>query len=194
MPAPKRVPDDQVREAITAWRGNVQAAADALGIQPKNLRERTRALGIDLDDLRKGAGRMGRIGQPAPLDHTGPFRYEPAPMTPNGRPQATGVQIASGLYQEPTEGSNLSAVQMAAEDEVIPIKTTPRRQHPIRLKPAQRERLQRAVFELQARYGVGTDENLILEQFIDEGLEAWLESKLKAPKSGRRKGEGGGEE
>lgn len=52
MPAPKRTPDAKVREALTVWRGNVKAAAGALGMSSNNLRKRMELLGIDLAALR----------------------------------------------------------------------------------------------------------------------------------------------
>lgn len=62
----------------------------------------------------------------------------------------------------------------------VPIKTAPRRQQPIRVKPDQRDLLQRAAWDLQARFQAATDENLILEQFIEERFGEWLASKLDA--------------
>lgn len=55
MPAPKRVSDARILEALTRWRGNVTAASEELGIAPNNLRPRLRGLRVDLEGLRKGA-------------------------------------------------------------------------------------------------------------------------------------------
>jgi hypothetical protein len=57
MSAPKRVSDTKVREAIVSWKGNVDAAASALGIARCNLYKRFEGAGIapaDLESLRKG--------------------------------------------------------------------------------------------------------------------------------------------
>jgi len=52
-----RVPDRRIVEALHEWRGNVQAAAGAIGLTRKNLYERINMLGLDLAAVRAGNGR-----------------------------------------------------------------------------------------------------------------------------------------
>jgi hypothetical protein len=179
MPAPIKVSTQAIVNALLKWRGNVVAAAGEVGMAANSMYERIEREGIDL------AG----------------FRSLANPVTPNtGMKPVTGFRgaqhgaqkSARSIFPPATDGRRLGPVSNAVTEPMdtdVPIKTAPRRPQPIRIKPDQRELLQRAAWELQARFRVATDENLILEQYIEEGFEAWLEAKLSgaAPKTGRKR-------
>jgi len=159
--------DGRVREVIRAWAGNVQAAADALGVAPKNLRARLRTLQIDLTPL--------RAARPLPV-RTDTHRYPPVRT---GLVSGTGSQNAADTYRESTEESTLLTMQTAEADAPdLPIPTIRGQQKPTRLKPAQQDRLKAAKFDLQAAFRVETDENALLQAFFDETFDAWFEAKM----------------
>jgi hypothetical protein len=54
MPSNRKASSPEVVEGIFYWRGSVAAAADALGMRPKNLRERLGRLGIEPSKVRNG--------------------------------------------------------------------------------------------------------------------------------------------
>lgn len=181
MPAQERVSAQQIANALLEWRGNVQAAARSLGIAANSLYERIDRLGLNLEGFRNMA--QGKPVTPI----TG---REPVSVVPGLRSDTRDAQKnRAPIFQGSARTAKLTGVQATAADDeaAVPIKTSPRRQTPTRIKPAQRERLERAAWTLQARYQAPTDANLLLEQFIDENFEAWLASKLAAPKS-RAKG------
>lgn len=61
MGAPKRVPDQRIRAALEARQGNVQAMSEDLGLARNNLYARMRALGLDPDNHRPAALKVGNI-------------------------------------------------------------------------------------------------------------------------------------
>lgn len=171
MPAPKRIPDAEVLQAIQKWRGNVEQAAHRIGIAPNNLRKRLASLAVDLPLLRTHQGYgMSRTK-----------RVIPNASSQGGSLVPTHQQDARPIFPASRHRPKLVSVETveAAAGEV-PIKTTRAAMRPVRVTPPQQEQLQRAAWALQARYEVPTDAGLILEQFIEEGFEAWLASKLAA--------------
>ena len=120
MPAPKRVPDARITEALASRGGNVSAAAADVGMSRNSLYKRIEVMQVDRATL------AARAASPSP------------------------------------------------------IKTRPRRPTPLRLLPAHEVLLREAKFDLAARYRVETDQNTILEQFIEEAFPAWLAVKLGA--------------
>jgi hypothetical protein len=193
MGAPQRISERQIREAIRIWRGNVTAAAQSLCMQPKNLRKRLADLGVDLESLRTRKG-VGRAEAPASNATHGAQVAAEVSSFKVGPDMVSDSKSTAVLYPRKAERSNLSHMQTvsASTRQEIPIRTAPPRQQPIRLKPAQREAIQRVVFRLQACYGVATDVNLVLEQLVDEELEEWAAKKLQL--HSRRKADGSQDE
>jgi hypothetical protein len=179
MPAPKRVSDAAVTAAISAWGGNVTAAADSLGIWPANLRKRLNALGIDPARVRtKGADSAER---PTPNTSIGSHPFASAPYGGVAPLVGTGHQSAGGIFSTRAKAPNIPLMQAAAkneEEEAAPIRTVVPKHTPIRMKDEQRARLREAKLDLGARYRIETDENAILETFFDERFEEWLTGKL----------------
>lgn len=174
MPAPKRVPDADVLRAIALWRGRVVPAAEAVGIHPKNFRQRLAALGVDLEALRKGNVPV-RIERNVEQNVS-----DPASAVVPMEPKSSGRDVSiGGVYQFPVEAPRFGGVSAAAaKAEEVPIATVKARHQPTRLTPPQQDLLRSAKFDLMGRYKVETDENAILQQFFDETFEAWLRSKL----------------
>jgi len=171
MAAPKRIPDVAVKQAIVAWRGNVTAAADSLGIAPNNLRKRLADLGLDPAKLRSDMSGIAP-NVPVPIGTIGTTRTH--------RHSSAGThEQRNGAAIFPRRGgpASLSPVQQQAASEaaVVPMRS---KQKPTRLKPEQLDRLREAKFDLQARYREDYDENRILWEFFDDGFDAWLKTKL----------------
>lgn len=179
VPTIKYATDLQVRGAIMRWRGNVTAAADELGIQPKNLRKRLETLGIDLPLLRLESESMG-AGPLAPISPSRPVPHLAPPSTPSASRSGTGRQNAGGLSPAAGDPPNLRGVESAAavDEQAAPIKGVAVRIKPLRLRPASLDRLREAKLDVGARLRVETDENTLLNQFFDEAFDSWLSSKL----------------
>jgi len=167
MPAAQKVSPQQIVDALLDWRGNVSAAASSLGISANALRMRLHGLNLSPDKFRSLGGKVGTT--------ITSFDSVPSIKPPtNSRPKNAGANYPSGK-----RGRSLKGMEAATE---IPIKSATRKPLPLRMKPAQREQLVDAVFDLQNTYRVATDENLILEQFFEERFGDWLKSKLKGRK------------
>jgi hypothetical protein len=199
MPAHKHVPDPQVRQAIEEWGYNVRAAAAELGMRENSLRKRCKALGIDIQAGRRAARGPKGATRPTPLTPTGPQRSQaiaPTPLSTIDPARHSGQKISSDLYPRGASASRLSPVNTAAvagggvsdeKTEQLPIKPSPKREEPLRLKPTDRRSLKLARFQLQAEYEEEFTENAILEALVKDCLPGWLERTLAAsPK--RRKG------
>jgi hypothetical protein len=186
MPALPKVENDAIRAAIERWEGNVTGCAAELGLHPKNLRERIDRLGIDLAEIRarNAAKRTGTVPHvPFRTGTLGTDRHVsnvPGAPVRNGRPKGTGPKTPSDTWSENGRTPRLTGVQAVLKaDEEIPIRKAAKRRPPTRLQPPQLDALADAVFVLQERYRVPTDENVILQQFFDEAFAGWLASKLK---------------
>lgn len=177
MPAPKRIPDEQVKGAILAWRGNVMGAADELGLQPKNLRKRLETMGIDLESLR---GLMGAIG----VAPTGPHRPLSTPKGPTVNEGGHGATSARGLFPARERTPKFRSVEQAAAEDIPEVRT----RKPVRVKPAHQERLRQAKLDFAGRLRIETDETAILAAFIDAKLEEFLSEQL-APQKKKRGGD-----
>lgn len=176
MPAQQKVSNEQIRQAMEQWEGVVVHAAAAVGIHPKNLRERLRRMGLDPEAFRNGAIRTGTHG-----------------VVRMGRLVVRGPKTSGDTFSVVGGSPTLSSMQAAAketEDDVAPIRTAPRKQMPARIRPDLRDQIERAVWDLQAKHGVPTDFNLILEQYIEEGFASWVADKMKGPaaKNGKKNG------
>jgi hypothetical protein len=178
----KYTTDAQVREAIMRWRGNVTAAADELGIQPKNLRKRLDTLGMDLAALRRGEGAV-EASTMAPLNPIGPPSVRRPLSTPSAPALAAGRKNATGPSRPDASAPILRDVSTttaaAAEEQEAPIKGVTVKPKPLRLRPEHQDRLRNAKLDLGARYRIETDENTILDQFFSEKFEPWLREKLE---------------
>jgi hypothetical protein len=186
MPAPVKVPTQTIVNALLKWRGNVVAAAGEVGMAPNSLYERARRLGLNLAGFRSGGGGNHVTGNNTVTGFTG--------MTGNAGRQA-GTQKsapqAAAIYPGAATARTLGPVQpttQTIEPDAAPIRSAPKRHQPIRIKPEQRDLLQQAEWELQAKFRVSTDVNLILEQFIDEKFAPWLAEKLGATSAPERRG------
>jgi DNA-binding transcriptional LysR family regulator len=176
------------------WRGNVTAAADELGIQPKNLRKRLDTLGMDLAALRRGEG-AEEAGTMTPRDPRGPSPVRRPPEAPSASVRATGRKNESGLSRSGASAPilrDVSTTAAAMEENEAPIKGVTVKPKPLRLLPANQERLRDAKLDLGARHRVETDESTILNQFFEEKFEPWLREKLEPAAAGKRKKNGGG--
>ena len=65
----------------------------------------------------------------------------------------------------------------AIEDAPLPVRVLAPRPKPLRVEPANQERLRVAVRRIAAAYGVDTDQSLILNQILEETTERWCEEK-----------------
>ena len=128
MPARERVSLEAIKAALETWAGNVQAAAEEVGLSRNCLYERLTRAGIDIATYRPQNGQQA------------------APAAPSGSPSPF----------------------------------TAKRRRPVRLRVSPRhvEQLSDARLDVLARYRVETDEQLLLDQFLDEQLAAWIRSKL----------------
>lgn len=170
MSARKRIADDAVVQAIQTWRGNVTAAAEALGLAPVNLRKRLACLGIDLPLLRR-------------LKGTGIYethRHVSTPMSTTRTDGAGGThrpqrnKSAAGIFPRVAARTTLATV-----DEPDAMMARPKPPTPIRLTPPQVEKLRDAKFELQYRIRAELSESVILQQFFEDRFPAWLKARLK---------------
>jgi hypothetical protein len=162
MGARKRLPDDAIIGAIQQWRGNVTAAAEALGLAPINLRKRLIGLGVDLSLLRrlKDTGIHGTT------------RNVPIPMTQHGTTARTRNHSAGGIFPRPAQRATFAPV-----GEVM--MTRPKPPAPIRLTPDQVEKLRDAKFELQYHLRSEMSESSILQQFFEDSFAVWLKARLQ---------------
>lgn len=192
MPAAPRISTQEIVNALLTWRGDIAATARALGMARNSLYERCRRLGLDIEGFRAQG-----VGNPVtPITTSSGVRG----MTGIPSSARDARKTAGAIYPSGERARKVTPVQQASnaaavESEAVPIKTAPKRRQPICVKPEQRDALQRAAWDLQARYQAETNENLILEQFIEEAFASWLNSKLGQPAAIRRKrAEKGGSE
>lgn len=197
MSAQQKVTNEQVRKALEEWGGNLSAAADALGLRPKNLRERAIRLGIDIEALRAAQSGTYDPYQPGSIrmDRTGtPGTYRPGPHV-SGSPY--GPKSASGPFTRPDETSNVRPMQAAVatkedRENEAPVRGIGGPAKPLRVRPPFQERVRQAKVDLIARHRIDTDEQHVFDQFCDEAFEPWLQSKLEPtpPPPTKKKGRG----
>ena len=197
MPAPKRISDAKVMEAIQTWRGCVKAAAEFAGMTPNNLRKRLGDLGVDLKLLRRLQGAHPNDPHRNGATPNDPERTKGAGMNVGTRNDGRARSDSRALYQSAKGGPRLIGVEATAvKAEAEPIKAVPLRPVPIRLQPEQQERLRDGRLDLQARFRVETNDNTILQQFFDESFEGWIKEKLsreRATALGEKRKDGNGE-
>lgn len=162
MGARRRLPDDAIIGAIQQWRGNVTAAAEALGLAPINLRKRLHGLGVDLPLLR-------RLKDTGIHDTT---RNVPIPMKTTAMITQGRNHSAAGIFPRSAPRSTFAPV-----GEVM--MTRPKPPSPIRLTPDQVEKLRDAKFELQYHLRAEVSESVILQQFFEDAFATWLKARLQ---------------
>lgn len=191
MSAPETVPRERIREVVTKWKGNIQAAADELGLNRNNLRERVQRMGLDLEALRHPTleGRRYPSRVAPPIKGSASPRGDPLSRVP---PPLGGTARKSGtaIFQSGDGKPRLIGMQTAARDEQ-PIKTTRKPLAHTRLLPDQQEELREAKYDIQARFRTDLGESEILQQFFYEEFPGWKARKLAAADKG---GDGGGGE
>jgi hypothetical protein len=188
--AVKYATDPQVEEAILRWRGKVVAAAEELGIQPKNLRKRLERLGIDLDAVRAGTYVRGAalVAPHGPHGSHGPTIPPKAPMTP---PAFSGRKSGSGPYSPAGKAPIFGAVQQAAvkdgaDDAAIELPVSRAKQRPIRFHPQDQDRLREARLDIIAKHRVEIDETAIHHDFFQAKFAEYMAERL-APEKGKKR-------
>jgi hypothetical protein len=175
----------ELANALLEWRGNVQAAADSLGLSRNSLYERLRRLGLNLEGFR----RAGKAVIPVTV----------VPSVPGMRGRLSSAQSHEHAQQNDSAkftnaGARPTFGAMEEVSEAPTIQAAPRRRgRAPRLRPPQVDRLQEAKLDFGARHRVETTEDLILQQFFDEAFERWFglkmepaHSPLTTKKRGRR--------
>jgi len=158
--ATAKVSEQDIRVALKCWRGNVSAAAHALGISENALRKRLRALGI-------GAEALSFLRSAA--NHTQPHPTKaPSAAIPN-RPLKNTTPNFPRLVEEPTFAS-------VGSTETVVMRRPQTR--PARLRPDQIDALRDAKFDYQAKHRRETEESDLLQQFFDESFHEWLKRAL----------------
>lgn len=112
------------------------------------------------------------------------------------RPIGDGSKTAVGNYPRPAERPIVRSMptDAAVQDDALPIPTLPPRPRPIRINLPNQQALQEATDRLSRAFRVETDPTLILNAYLNEGLEVWVQGKLAQAKpveakKARRKGE-----
>lgn len=189
MGAPARVSTQEIVNALLEWQGDVANAARAVGLSRNGLYQRIERLGLDLDRFRNAS----RSNPAIPITRVSMVPTMPSNVSGAQR-RPSAQENASAIFPREPARRRLAAMEQAtstADDKTVPIKTAPRRHQPIRIKPDQRDLLQRAAWDLQSRFQAPTDESLILEQFIEEAFPGWLAGKVqKNGKAEKKKGSG----
>jgi hypothetical protein len=198
MPAPQRVPDSRVRSAIERWRGNVTAAADELGMKPKNLRKRLDSMGIDLDVTRGVVAPKG-VRLPAPIDTHRPLSIGANPfkgVTPLPTSRALppiGPQSHAGPYQSARHAPTLVTVTNGSASTADAAEATGvryRRPSQPRIPPPTLDRIGQLRRRLQAELDCDLTDGDLIEMAEREGVfDAWVESKVAALRAQREGGE-----
>lgn len=165
MSAPAKVSEQEIRETLKVWRGNVAGAAHALAISETALRKRMKALGIEgsaLSFLRASAA----LHQPHPT------------ITPTTQPMAMAIlnrspKNAGPNYPRLVEEPSLTNVEGAEA-----VVTRRPQTKLVRLRPDQIDVLRDAKFDYQAKHRQETEESDLLQHFFDESFPEWLKRAL----------------
>lgn|SRR5574341_28800 len=172
MAAPARVSAQQITNALLLYRGNLQAVAEALHMSRNGLYARVRRLGLNLAGFRQ-VSTMRTVST--------------MPTCANQRDLAHAQKNNAAIFPSRRVVPTLISVETA--ESAIAIAAVPARVRPPRIQPENQERLSEAKRRL-APYlerGTETDETLLLNQFIEEQLDAWVAAKeARAKKPTRR--------
>lgn len=209
MAAPPKVSVQAITNALLLWRGDVSAASRALGLSRNGLYQRIIRLRLDLARFRNAA--PARSVVPFNVDtmvstlrtvSTVPTKQGGVSNRTDGR-EHLAQRHGGAIVTTGPEGRRFPPVQQeqntpaADEERPLPVKTVARRPEPLQLRPDLRERIQQMVYSIQARFGVASSVNLVLEQLVEEKVEEWftgIMAERPASKSaGRRAARGGAE-
>lgn len=179
------IPNATILDVYQTWKGNVEAAAQQLGIRPKSLRERLDRLGVDREAVRAGVARYvldrtGRVVRVTPTETTGTGRgVRPVDVDPSGSKSAprpvTGEAEASTLSAVPMQAAEVKDDEEAG---AAPFRASPAAAKNVRVKPPFQERLRVAKIQVIRHLGIDTDEQIIHDQFCEEAFEPFLLKKL----------------
>jgi len=92
-----------------------------------------------------------------------------------------GSKTAVGNYPRPAERPIFRSMSPGAatpQDDALPIPTLPPRPRPIRVNLSNQQALQDATDRLSRAFRVETDPTLLLNAFLAEELEEWVQGKL----------------
>lgn len=159
MSAPAKVSEQEIRQALRIWGGNVAASANALGISETGLRKRMQALGL--------AGRALSFLRASTIHH------QPSPtMAANTQPAGLNrpPKSASRNYPRQANSPTLGGMQTAEAENVQAPRPRP---VVIRLQPPQVEELRDAKFDYQAKHRVEASEAELLQRFFAECFPEW---------------------
>lgn len=163
MPALAKVSVQEIVNALLKWRGNVNAAAEELGLRRNNLDERIRSLRLDIQGFRKGG--------------TGITPFTTVPRIP---PMPGRASPSPELHKK--TGSPFSAT---ASGERVPRVSSPVAEFPAattrktpRITPQHLDKLTEAKWHLQVLLRRDLTEGQILEMCLDDCLSDWLARKI----------------
>lgn len=192
MPARPKIPSDVILRAIKEWRGNVSAAAQALGIHPKNLRERLARMGVDLEAVRsERSGTYGTYQTSSDVSNRS-TRVDTFGTVRNQNVGTYGPKSGTDTLAKTVGGPNVSVVQQATatKDEIedgLPVRPSRAPAKQVRIKPDFQQQLRDLKIEFISRFKRDFDEQDLCDQFFAEALAAWGRSKLDpAPPRPRR--------
>jgi len=164
MAATPKVSTQEITNALLRWQGNVQAAADHLGLSRNGLYKRIDLLGLNLSGFRRVPSTMptNTVVSTMPI----------VSVASDGARKNTPANF-------PGMGRRTTFARMDAQttDEALPVRTLPPKPKPLRIEPANQERLRIAVRRIAAAYGIDTDQNLVLNQILEEVTERWTDEK-----------------
>ena len=90
-----------------------------------------------------------------------------------------GSKTPVGNYPRPAERPKFSSMPTAAaQDDALPIPILPPRPRPVRVNLPNQQALQDATDRLSRAFRVETDPTLLLNAFLEEQLEGWVQGKL----------------
>jgi hypothetical protein len=192
----KYATDGEVEGAILKWRGKVVAAAGQLGIQPKNLRKRLKALGIDLAAVRAGRYAKGATPQTPsapddPRGPRGPMRPSVSPSGPRNIGSRKSEQSRDGLSKSVAAPPTFHAVAQASatadvESEDLPLAKGKRA--PARIYPEHQDEVADLRRQLSALYGRDLDDTALANLFFVDTWGAWAEDQLARAKAATKSG------
>ena len=183
MPAAPLVSTQAIVNALLEWRGDVSAAAHAVGISRNSLYERIRRLRLDLAGFRNIQSSSNPV---SPITvGKGVTGMTGIDSRPDGVMHAQGN--ARAIYPAGASRRKLGPMEATVENEA-PIKTPPQRNQPLRFKPEHRDRIREARIDISAKYRTDYDDSAILEQFIEDMLAGWVAGILgkAAAKNGKK--------
>lgn len=162
----------QIVNALIKWKGNVQAAAEDLGVRRNSLYERIERAQLDLQAFREaGASATPFPGMSGVSGMSGSVR-QALSGGDRGRVSGTDRKNAGARYQRTAAKTTVSRMQQQPAE--MPFASQPKRRL-ARIRPQDQERLRAAKIDLIAHFRSDEiDEQGILDQFIADCFEEWL--------------------